>query len=368
MRMQKISRIGIIMYLSGVVLLGVQGVLLSQENPFSGRGFPGRLFAGINLSEAQRNEIRTLIRGLRDEGKNHGEIREAVEEKLNTWGIDLPEPSLMFGRFRSQMTVEQKEEMQMLIKSMRDLGADRKAIHDAVRDRFVEWGVDVPKRPGRFGDQLTEEQRDALHSMIQEMRDQGDEQEAIHNAVKEKLEGWGVDLPDDWEGRGGMFRFGGKRFGFDDRLTEDQRRALREKITQLKEQGASRQEVHDTVGQLFDEWGIEIPEFRDDRFSQGDCNIDYQQPLHDVNIYPNPFNPETMVSYTLASPSHIILRIYNIQGQLIRTLVDEDKSAGGYTVRWNGRGDSGEMAANGVYIYRLETSRQILSGRMILIK
>ena len=70
--------------------------------------------------------------------------------------------------------------------------------------------------------------------------------------------------------------------------------------------------------------------------------------------YPNPFNPETSINYAIPQNASVKLTIYNILGQKILTLVDEQKLSGVYSVSWNGKNDSGAQAASGLYFYRLE--------------
>jgi hypothetical protein len=75
--------------------------------------------------------------------------------------------------------------------------------------------------------------------------------------------------------------------------------------------------------------------------------------------YPNPFNPVTSIQFTVVSsqsPVHATLKIYNILGQLVRTLMDEEKSEGSYTVYWDGRNMNGEIVSSGIYFYKFETS------------
>jgi len=73
--------------------------------------------------------------------------------------------------------------------------------------------------------------------------------------------------------------------------------------------------------------------------------------------YPNPFNPVTSIQYTVGSkqtqPIHITLKIYNVLGQLVKTLVNEPKEAGTHEVIWDGRDDIGDEVASGIYFYRL---------------
>ncbi|MFQ6114226.1 MAG: T9SS type A sorting domain-containing protein, partial [bacterium] len=69
--------------------------------------------------------------------------------------------------------------------------------------------------------------------------------------------------------------------------------------------------------------------------------------------YPNPFNPQTTIEYQLPHPGHIILRIFNLLGQEIKTLVDEGQTAGNYSVVWDGKDNFGKGVTSGVYFYQL---------------
>ncbi|MFQ5709503.1 MAG: T9SS type A sorting domain-containing protein, partial [bacterium] len=84
--------------------------------------------------------------------------------------------------------------------------------------------------------------------------------------------------------------------------------------------------------------------------------------------YPNPFNPETRIQYELPKSTHVQLEIFNLLGQKSRTLVDEQKPAGSYTVSWDGRLNNGEAAASGVYIYRLKTEQFEKSRKLLLLR
>ena len=84
--------------------------------------------------------------------------------------------------------------------------------------------------------------------------------------------------------------------------------------------------------------------------------------------YPNPFNPATAISYYLPVEGHVTLRVYNILGQVMRTLVDEVRSAGDQIEVWDGRSDEGGSLASGIYLYRLESGEQAYSRKMVLLK
>ncbi len=90
--------------------------------------------------------------------------------------------------------------------------------------------------------------------------------------------------------------------------------------------------------------------------------------------YPNPFNPETTIPFELSRATRVTVGIYNILGQRLTTLVDEQLSAGSYTVQWDGKSDSNRSAASGVYFYRLSAASgnnvpvAIATRKMILLK
>ncbi|MFQ5676768.1 MAG: T9SS type A sorting domain-containing protein, partial [bacterium] len=85
--------------------------------------------------------------------------------------------------------------------------------------------------------------------------------------------------------------------------------------------------------------------------------------------YPNPFNPSTTIVYQLNTPATVKLTVYNVIGQKIRTLVkDQRQKAGDYSVQWDGRDDTGRMVASGLYMYRLESDKQVQTKKMLLLK
>jgi hypothetical protein len=84
--------------------------------------------------------------------------------------------------------------------------------------------------------------------------------------------------------------------------------------------------------------------------------------------HPNPFNPTTSISYYLPQPGRVTLRIHNILGQAVRTLVDETRSAGAHAVIWDGRNSSGDEVGSGVYFYTLKSGDVMLTRRMMLLK
>lgn len=84
--------------------------------------------------------------------------------------------------------------------------------------------------------------------------------------------------------------------------------------------------------------------------------------------YPNPFNPETRISYQLQDRAQIRLNIYNALGQKIRSLVNEEKAAGLYQITWDGRNESGTQVPSGAYFYSLKTGDFSATKHMLLLK
>jgi hypothetical protein len=84
--------------------------------------------------------------------------------------------------------------------------------------------------------------------------------------------------------------------------------------------------------------------------------------------YPNPFNPETRIRYSIPEPGHVTLKIYRIDGQLVRTLLDADQSPGRYERIWDGNNEFGNKVSSGVYFYRMQSNNFSQVKKMILLK
>ncbi|KAA3632241.1 MAG: T9SS C-terminal target domain-containing protein [Calditrichaeota bacterium] len=84
--------------------------------------------------------------------------------------------------------------------------------------------------------------------------------------------------------------------------------------------------------------------------------------------YPNPFNPTTSIEFQIPVKSNVLLEVYNINGQLIKQMVNENLSAGSYISEWDGTNRQGRTVATGMYFYRLTTDSYSTSKKMILLK
>lgn len=83
---------------------------------------------------------------------------------------------------------------------------------------------------------------------------------------------------------------------------------------------------------------------------------------------PNPFNPATTIQYQIAQDGRVTLRVYDVAGRLVRTLVDRAQAAGAYEARWNGTDEAGRPVASGVYFYRIQSDDFSQTRRMVLLK
>ena len=108
-------------------------------------------------------------------------------------------------------------------------------------------------------------------------------------------------------------------------------------------------------------WGVSAVDEEDD-FSHLPKEFDLRQ------NYPNPFNPTTIIEYALPKASEVKIRIYNILGQKVRSLVDEHQDAGYKRIQWDGKDDGGNEISSGVYFYRIEAGDFVKCKKMTLLK
>ena len=84
--------------------------------------------------------------------------------------------------------------------------------------------------------------------------------------------------------------------------------------------------------------------------------------------YPNPFNPVTTVAFDMAKDGMVKVEIFNVKGQKVKTLVNDYRMAGRYTVNWNGVDEVGNSVSSGIYFYRMQTKGFSSSKKMLLLK
>ncbi|MCF8373057.1 MAG: T9SS type A sorting domain-containing protein [Bacteroidales bacterium] len=84
--------------------------------------------------------------------------------------------------------------------------------------------------------------------------------------------------------------------------------------------------------------------------------------------YPNPFSPNTWISYSIPKEAKVELHIFDISGQLIRTLQNQQQAAGNYTLMWNGLNNDGDKVSSGVFFYRLQTDEFVATKKLFMLK
>jgi len=84
--------------------------------------------------------------------------------------------------------------------------------------------------------------------------------------------------------------------------------------------------------------------------------------------YPNPFNPSTTIEYQQPQAGNVEIKIFSVNGELVKSFSSEHGSAGQYSVVWDGKSDAGVSVSSGMYIYRVTYGTSMLAKKMLLIK
>jgi hypothetical protein len=137
--------------------------------------------------------------------------------------------------------------------------------------------------------------------------------------------------------------------------------------------------------------GFSLAYVRDDELPSADTESDRARFIHDTlewmqndipdptpagpalknglsQNYPNPFNPQTTIAFSIKDRGAVSLKVYNVNGELVRTLANENRSAGSYTLTWDGHNDAGQPVSSGVYFYKLVTNNFSQTKKMVLLK
>lgn len=91
-------------------------------------------------------------------------------------------------------------------------------------------------------------------------------------------------------------------------------------------------------------------------------------PIENLSIYPNPFSHNSTISFKLKQPRQISAQIYNLKGQKVKTLVQNETCQGDINLVWDGNDEQGRAVTNGVYTIRVDNDKQIASKKLMLIK
>lgn len=111
-------------------------------------------------------------------------------------------------------------------------------------------------------------------------------------------------------------------------------------------------------------------------FNTGKSGLTSVEPEHQVipanfileQNYPNPFNPSTRINYAIPKDNFVTVKVYDMLGREVNTLVNEYRNAGSYSVVWNGEDNSGQKVASGTYIYRITAGSFVATKKMVLLK
>jgi len=117
-----------------------------------------------------------------------------------------------------------------------------------------------------------------------------------------------------------------------------------------------------------DSWDTKVVNVVLNVFTDGESDDQLPEIMQLNGNYPNPFNPETEINFSLTQDEDIFLKVYNLKGQHVCTLAEGEYSSGEHSVIWNGKDDNDQPVSSGIYFYRLEAEGKILSRKMALIK
>ncbi|MFZ1682944.1 MAG: T9SS type A sorting domain-containing protein [Candidatus Zixiibacteriota bacterium] len=84
--------------------------------------------------------------------------------------------------------------------------------------------------------------------------------------------------------------------------------------------------------------------------------------------YPNPFNPTTTIEFDVPAKSQVNLTVYNVLGQKVKTLVNQEMAAGKFKTEWDGRSESGAQISSGIYFYKFEAGSYVMTKKMVMLK
>jgi glycosidase len=98
----------------------------------------------------------------------------------------------------------------------------------------------------------------------------------------------------------------------------------------------------------------------------GNDNIVYEYKLE--QNYPNPFNPSTLITYSLRQAGNVRIKVYDLLGREVATLVNQTQNTGTYKVSWNGKNNFGESVSSGIYFYSINSGSFVSTKKMILLK
>ena len=93
-----------------------------------------------------------------------------------------------------------------------------------------------------------------------------------------------------------------------------------------------------------------------------------QIPIKFLKNYPNPFNPTTTISFEIAEKGKTEIEIFNVKGQKVKTLLNENLEAGNHSIVWNGKNDEEQHVSSGMYFYKISVNGNQKTNKMLMLK
>jgi alkylhydroperoxidase/carboxymuconolactone decarboxylase family protein YurZ len=207
------------------------------------------------LIEEQKEELKATVEGMKNAGASKEEIRSAVKDLLKSWGITPQNQGNQSQRreLMSQLTEEQQQLLKTKIEEMKNAGASKEEIRSAVGSLLKSWAV-TPQSQGNqsqsrdWMSRLTEDQKKELKLTVEAMKNDGASKEEIKSVVKNMLKTWGI-TPQKQENQS-------QRREWMNQLTEEQKQELKATLEEMKNAGASKEEIRSTVKKMLKNWGI----------------------------------------------------------------------------------------------------------------
>jgi hypothetical protein len=123
--------------------------------------------------------------------------------------------------------------------------------------------------------------------------------------------------------------------------------------------------VSDTTRHVY----VKIDEvYDDDDYTSEEDEIIVEAGFKLYQNYPNPFNPSTTIRFSIPNSSHVDVRIYNIKGQLVKTLKNEFMEKGTHTVQWHGDTNNNQKVSSGIYFIRIQNEKNSAVRKTLLLK
>ncbi len=194
--------------------IAMVGTALTYAGDRSFRSGGPRQGDALNLRDSLTEEQQTMLHGMvtemREAGHAREAIRAAVREQLTDWGIEVPEksgPRAGCDGPCADLTDAQRAEIRAKVQELKGNGATREEVRAAVGEMLQGWGVELPdrtgerprvRRPGlrRLCAGLTEDQRAAIRTKVETLKAEEASPEEIRAAVREMLVEYGVELPE----------------------------------------------------------------------------------------------------------------------------------------------------------------------------